>query len=186
MMDLQDHLLIAMPNLEDSYFYRTVIYICEHNEKGSMGLVINQPTDLTIAELSAKMNFMMVTDRTYNNKLVLAGGPVNVDRGFILHTPVPKVFNHSYKVNDNLVLTTSADVVDTFGTPEEPEKYLVALGCASWEANQLEQEIAHDSWLVVPATEQILFDLPYDQRWLAANQLLGIDTHNFVGQVGHC
>ena len=86
MMDLQDHLLIAMPNLDDSYFYRTVIYICEHNEKGSMGLVINQPTDLSIAELGAKMNFMMVTDRTYNDKLVLAGGPVNIDRGFILHT----------------------------------------------------------------------------------------------------
>ena len=83
-------------------------------------------------------------------------------------------------------MTTSADVVDTFGTMGEPEKYLVTLGCASWEPNQLEQEIVHDSWLVVPATEQILFDLPYDQRWFAANQLLGIDGHNFVGQVGHC
>ena len=186
MMDLQDHLLIAMPNLDDSYFYRTVIYICEHNEKGSMGLVINQPTDLSIAELGAKMNFMMVTDRTYNDKLVLAGGPVNIDRGFILHTNTPNTFDHSYKVNDNLVLTTSADVVDTCGTMGEPEKYLVTLGCASWEPNQLEQEIVHDSWLVVPATEQILFDLPYDQRWFAANQLLGIDGHNFVGQVGHC
>ena len=186
MMDLQDHLLIAMPNLDDSYFYRTVIYICEHNEKGSMGLVINQPTDLSIAELGAKMNFMMVTDRTYNDKLVLAGGPVNIDRGFILHTNTTNTFDHSYKVNDNLVLTTSADVVDTFGTIGEPEKYLVTLGCASWEPNQLEQEIVHDSWLVVPATEQILFDSPYDQRWFAANQLLGIDGHNFVSQVGHC
>ena len=172
MMDLQDHLLIAMPNLDDSYFYRTVIYICEHNEKGSMGLVINQPTDLSIAELGAKMNFMMVTDRTYNDKLVLAGGPVNIDRGFILHTNTPNTFDHSYKVNDNLVLTTSADVVDTFGTIGEP--------------HQLEREIMNNSWLVVPATEQILFDLPYDQRWFAANQLLGIDGHNFVGQVGHC
>ena len=78
MMDLQDHLLIAMPNLDDSYFYRSVIYICEHNEKGSMGLVLNQPTDLSIAELGAKMNFMMVSNRTYSDKLVLAGGPVNV------------------------------------------------------------------------------------------------------------
>lgn len=121
MMDLQDHLLIAMPNLEDSYFYRTVVYICRHNEKGSMGLVINQPTDLTIAELSAKMNFMMVANRTYNNRIGACRWAVTcVDRGFILHTPVPKVFNHSYKVNDNLVLTTSADVVDTFGTFEEP------------------------------------------------------------------
>ena len=169
MMDLQDHLLIAMPNLDDSYFYRSVIYICEHNEKGSMGLVLNQPTDLSIAELGAKMNFMMV----------------NVDRGFILHTNTHEPFDHSYRVTDNLMLTTSADVVDTFGTLLEPEKYLVALGCASWEPHQLEREIMNNSWLVVPATEQILFDLPYEERWLAANQLLGIDSHNFAGQVGH-
>ena len=185
MMDLQDHLLIAMPNLDDSYFYRSVIYSCEHNEKGSMGLVLNQPTDLSIAELGAKMNFMMVSNRTYSDKLVLAGGPVNVDRGFILHTNTHEPFDHSYRVNDNLMLTTSADVVDTFGTLLEPEQYLVALGCASWEPHQLEREIMNNSWLVVPATEQILFDLPYEERWLAANQLLGIDSHNFAGQVGH-
>ena len=102
-----------------------------------------------------------------------------------LHTNTHEPFDHSYRVTDNLMLTTSADVVDTFGTLLEPEKYLVALGCASWEPNQLEREIMNNSWLVVPATEQILFDLPYEERWLAANQLLGIDSHNFAGQVGH-
>ena len=185
-MELQDHLLIAMPMLNDGYFNHTVIYLCEHNEKGSMGLVINQPTDLCLAELGAKMNFMMKTNRTYNNdRLVLAGGPVNVDRGFILHSTMPNNFQHSYKVSDTLTLTTSADVVDTFGTVFEPEKYLIALGCASWEANQLEREIADNCWLVVPATDNILFDLPYEQRWGAANQLLGINVHNFANQVGH-
>ena len=184
MMDLQDHLLIAMPGLKDSYFYRTVIYMCEHNEQGSMGLVINQPTDLSLAELGAKMNFMMKTDRIYRNKLVLAGGPVNTDRGFILHTPTEQTFQHSYKASDNLTLTTSADVVDTFGTAFEPEKYLVALGCASWEPQQLEHEIMENSWLVVPATDNILFELPYEQRWAAANALLGIRAHNFTSQVG--
>ena len=184
-MELQDHLLIAMPHLEDNYFFRTVIYLCEHNEKGSMGLVINQPTDLSIAELGAKMNFMMKTNRTYKDNLVLAGGPVNPDRGFILHSPTDTTFEHSYKVTDGLTLTTSADVIDTFGTLNEPEKYLVALGCANWEPKQLEREIANNDWLVVPATDNLLFELPYEQRWAAANQLLGIHSYQISSQVGH-
>ena len=92
-MELQDHFLIAMPQLEDSYFQRTVIYICEHNDQGTMGLVLNQPTDLSIAELMAKMNFMMAGGRDYPNQLVLAGGPVNLERGFILHRKAPKLSN---------------------------------------------------------------------------------------------
>ncbi|HBO38676.1 MAG TPA: YqgE/AlgH family protein [Pasteurellaceae bacterium] len=185
-MELQDHFLIAMPQLEDSYFQRSVIYICEHNEQGTMGLVLNQPTDLSIAELMAKMNFMMASNHIYPDELVLAGGPVNMERGFILHTITGQSFQHSYKVNDNLQLTTSADIIETFGTPLAPEKYLVTLGCASWSPNQLENEIADNSWLVVPANEHILFDLPYQNRWLAANQLLGIQNHNFAYQAGHC
>lgn len=185
-MELQDHFLIAMPQLEDSYFQRSVIYICEHNEQGTMGLVLNQPTDLSIAELMAKMNFMMAGNYNYPDELVLAGGPVNMERGFILHTVTGKSFQHSYKVNDKLQLTTSADIIETFGTPLAPEKYLVTLGCASWGPNQLENEIADNSWLVVPANEHILFDLPYQNRWLAANQLLGIQNHNLAYQAGHC
>ena len=184
-MELQDHFLIAMPQLEDSYVQRTVIYICEHNDQGSMGLVLNQPTDLSIAELMAKMNFMMAGGREYPTQLVLAGGPVNVERGFILHTETENTFQHSYKITDNLRLTTSSDIVETFGTPLAPEKYLVALGCASWSPNQLANEIAENSWLLVPANEHILFDVPYSERWLAANQLLGIQHHNFAYQAGH-
>lgn len=100
MMELQDHFLIAMPQMEDDYFAHSVVYICEHNDQGTMGLVLNQPTDLSIAELCAKMNFMMKTDRTYGNDLVLAGGPVNIERGFILHTKTAQTFKHSYKVTD--------------------------------------------------------------------------------------
>lgn len=185
-MELQDHFLIAMPQLEDSYFQRTVIYICEHNEQGTMGLVLNQPTDLSIAELMAKMNFMMAGERDYPNQLVLAGGPVNLERGFILHTEGAQTFQHSYKVTDNLRLTTSADIIETFGTMSAPEKYLVALGCASWKPGQLEEEIADNAWLVVPANEHILFEVPYSERWLAASQLLGIQQHNFAYQAGHC
>lgn len=186
MMELQDHFLIAMPQMEDDYFAHSVVYICEHNDQGTMGLVLNQPTDLSIAELCAKMNFMMKTDRTYGNDLVLAGGPVNIERGFILHTKTAQTFKHSYKVTEQLSLTTSADIIDTFGTAQAPEKYLVALGCASWTANQLESEIANNDWLVVPANNRILFDVPYEDRWLEANLLLGIQHHNFAHQAGHC
>ena len=174
MMDLQGQFLIAMPQLED-YFQNTVVYMCEHNEQGSMGLVINQPTDLSIAELYSKMNFMMKNDRTFSNELVLAGGPVHSERGFILHKKTTKEFEHSYKITDEMFLTTSADIVETFGSEDAPEKYLVALGCASWTAGQLEQEIADNAWLVAPASDTILFETIYEDRYPAANQLLGIN-----------
>lgn len=183
-MQLQDHFLIAMPDLKDDYFTQTVIYICEHNQNGAMGLVLNCPTDLSIAELVSKVNFMMKTDRTFNNDYVLAGGPTNVDRGFILHTPTTIEFQHSYKVSERLWLTTSVDVIESLGTPNAPEKYLVSLGCASWGENQLEQEIANNDWLIVPSNEDILFDEPCDSRWEAANRLLGIRADNFATKAG--
>ena len=185
MMDLQGQFLIAMPHLDD-YFHRTVVFMCEHNEQGSMGIVINQPTDLSIAELYSKLNFMMKNDRTFGDEMVVAGGPVHTERGFIIHKKTAHDFQHSYKITDDLSLTTSADVVDTFGSLQAPEKYLVALGCSSWTEGQLEQEIADNAWLVVPCDETILFDTPYEDRYLAASQLLGINMHNFAtAQVGH-
>ncbi|MDO4626132.1 MAG: YqgE/AlgH family protein [Pasteurellaceae bacterium] len=185
-MQLQDHFLIAMPDIEDSYFYRSVIYICEHNEKGSMGLVLTQPTDLSIAELMVKFNFMMANSLNYPSDYVLAGGPVNLERGFILHTDNGLTYQNSHKVSDHLCLTTSADIIKTFGTDMAPENYLVTLGCARWGEGQLGQEIAENSWLVIPANEHILFEVPCENRWLSANQLLGIHSHNFSYHAGHC
>ncbi len=181
-MNLQDHFLIAMPHLEDENFQRSVVYICENTEQGSMGLVLTQATDLSIAELCAKMNFMMADEREYSDKLVLLGGPVNLEHGFILHKKTAQEFQHSYKVTDQIYLTTSADIINTFGTAQSPEKYLVTLGCARWEPNQLENEIANNDWLVVPADENILFDVNSSERWFAANQLLGIEHVNFSYQ----
>ena len=185
-MNLQNHLLVAMPNLDDDYFFRSLIYICEHSDKGTMGLVLNQPTDLTITELVAKLNFMMRSDRTFPEEYVLAGGPVSVERGFILHRATAQTFQHSYKVSDRLMLTTSADIIETFGTPAAPEKYLVGLGCASWAPNQLEQEIAENSWLVMPADERLIFDVPYAERWLEAQKSLGFDSFNLASEAGYC
>ena len=186
MMNLQNHLLIAMPNMGDDYFQRSVIYICEHSDKGTMGLVLNQPTDLSIAELVAKLHFMMSSDRTFPDKCVLAGGPVNGEHGFILHTPTDHPFQHSFKITDRIILTTSADIIDTFGTPNAPEKYLVALGCAAWTPNQLEREIAENSWLVMPMDERIMFETPYEERWIEAQKALGFDSYNLASQAGHC
>lgn len=184
-MQLQDHFLIAMPHINDEYFYRSVIYMCEHNEQGSMGLVLTQPTDLSIAELVAKMSFMMANTKKFSQDVVLAGGPVNIENGFILHSKTHQSFQHSYKITERLQLTTSGDIIDTLGTAQQPEKYLVALGCASWSPHQLEDEIAEDAWLVVPANEHILFDVPYDRRWLEAMQLLGIQQGCLPYQAGH-
>ncbi|MCK3658130.1 hypothetical protein A4G18_05235 [Pasteurellaceae bacterium Pebbles2] len=185
-MNLQNQLLIAMPNIDDDYFFRSVVFICEHSEKGTMGLVLNQPTDLSIAEMVAKLNFMMSSERVYPSDYVVAGGPVSVERGFILHTPVLQQFLHSYKVSDHLQLTTSADVIDTFGTANAPEKFLVGLGCASWTPGQLEQEITENMWLVMPADERIIFDLPYEERWAEAQKLLGFNSYHLVEKAGYC
>ena len=152
-MDLQGEFLIAMPQLED-YFQNTVVYMCEHNEQGSMGLVINQPTDLSIAELYSKMNFMMKMTALLAMNL-LAGGQYILSEVLFFIRKRRKEFEHSYKITDEMYLTTSADIVETFGSADAPEKYLVALGCASWTAGQLEQEIADNAWLVAPASDTI-------------------------------
>lgn len=185
-MDLKNHLLIAMPNMDDEYFVQSVIFICEHNEQGSMGLVLNQPTDLSLSELVAKLHFMMSNQRSYPPDFVLAGGPVHTEAGFILHTPTPQQFLHSYKISENLQLTTSADVVETFATENAPEKYLVCLGCASWAANQLEREISDNLWLVSEADPRIMFDVAYEQRWTEAQKALGFDSRNLMAQAGYC
>lgn len=185
-MDLHDHFLIAMPQMEDENFKQSVIYICEHNDQGTMGLVITNPTDLSVMELCSKTNFMMADNRQFTDQLVLAGGPVHLDRGFILHTKTPETYRYSYSINDELMLTTSNDVLHSIGTVDAPEKYLVTLGCTSWAPNQLANEIANNDWLVVPANSHILFDTPVDQRWIMANQLLGIQPSNLIYQAGNC
>lgn len=175
MMNLQGQLLVATLDMNDDYFDRALIYVCEHNEQGAMGLMINSPTDLSVMELLAKMDFLMANQRNYHkDQLVLSGGPVSQDRGFILHTPTDTPLMHTYPVNDELILTTSGDILDTFGREDSPKHFLVCLGCCTWRADQLEQEIARNYWLTVQPTTQILFETGYLDRWAEANELLGI------------
>ncbi len=176
MMNLQDHFLIATPDLEDDYFSHSVVYICDHNDDGALGLVISAPTDLSVMELLAKMDFLIADSRDYTkDQMVLSGGPIKPDHGFILHTKTNQEFLASKAVTDRIMLTTSGDILETLGRLEAPEKFLVCLGYSSWYAGQLENEIAQNDWLVVPADEHILFDVGYLERWNAAKELLGIN-----------
>lgn len=173
--NLQGKFLIATPEMDDDYFDRTVVYICEHNQNGAMGVVINTPTDLSVLELLTRMDFQMANQREYTkDQMVLSGGPMNQDRGFIIHTKTAMDFLHSYKVTDEIMLTTSGDILDSFGTPLSPKHFIVCLGCATWQSAQLEQEIGQNFWLVSEATHRILFETGYLDRWNEANELLGI------------
>ena len=183
MMSLQNYFLVAMPSLNDSVFERSIIYICEHNEKGAMGIMLNVPLDLDVCQLLTQMK-MENASFSLSGKSVFSGGPVGTDRGFVLHTPMDG-FHASLSLTDELMMTTSLDILSTLGTSAEPKQYMIALGYAGWEKGQLEEEIRENTWLTVPASPDIIFDIPYEDRWLAASKSLGIDIWQLSPQAGH-
>ncbi|WP_058911032.1 YqgE/AlgH family protein [Entomohabitans teleogrylli] len=186
-MNLQHHFLIAMPGLQDPLFRRSVVYICEYNDDGAMGLIVNKPLDnLRVSEVLEKLQ-IAPEDRNPQvslDKPVFIGGPLAEDRGFILHSP-PDMFSSSIRICDETVITTSRDVLETLGTDRQPKNVLVALGYSSWEKGQLEQEILENAWLTAPADPAILFKTPASERWRAAAQLIGINIHNMPHDAGH-
>lgn len=186
MDSLQHHFLIAMPNLKDPFFAGSVTYICEHNDEGAMGLVINIPVDMPLCELLEQLD-MLPEEAPAELELeqpVLQGGPVAADRGFVLHSPVAG-YSSSQMLADNLMITTSPDVLESLSTSLAPEQYLVALGYAGWTPGQLEQELAENNWITVPADTELLFDTPLTKRWHQAIARLGIDSMHLSSQVGH-
>ncbi|EMI5490956.1 YqgE/AlgH family protein [Providencia stuartii] len=186
-MNLQNHFLIAMPSLTDPYFEQSVVYVCEHNEKGAMGIVINKPIDdFSVSTMLEKLEITISTDTNASNlaKPVIAGGPVAEEHGFILHTPI-KGFASSLHLNDDMMVTTSKDILETLGSERHPIQSLVALGYASWEPGQLENEIMENSWLTVEATPELVFNTPIKDRWQAAANLLGINIQTISMQAGH-
>ena len=184
MDSLQHHFLIAMPNLKDPFFAGSVTYVCEHNDEGAMGLVINIPIDMPLHELLEQLEMAPEEVADELDNPVLQGGPVAADRGFVLHTPVAG-FSSSQMLADNLMITTSPDVLETLGTEQAPEHYLVALGYAGWTPGQLEQELTENSWLTIPADTALIFDTPLAKRWHQAIARLGIDSCHLSSQVGH-
>ncbi len=185
-MNLQHHFLIAMPALQDPIFRRSVVYICEYNEDGAMGIIINKPLEnLQVEGILDKLK-ITAEERLPEIRLdkpVMLGGPLAEDRGFILHTP--PAFSSSIRISDNTVITTSRDVLETLGTANQPSEVLVALGYSSWEKGQLEQEILDNAWLTAPADMNILFKTPIADRWREAAKLIGIDILTMPGVAGH-
>ncbi|HEX2237670.1 MAG TPA: YqgE/AlgH family protein [Gammaproteobacteria bacterium] len=178
-----NQLLIAMPSLEDPNFSRTVTLICEHNEHGALGVVINRPTEVRLGALLEHLNLTAV-DARIANTAVYAGGPVQLERGFILHTPLGD-WESTLKIDTELGLTTSLDILAAVAAGAGPKRSLVALGYAGWGAGQLEQEIVANAWLTVPNDVEILFELPVERRWQAAARKLGVDLNLMAGDAGH-
>ncbi len=180
---LRDHFLLAMPSLDQGIFAHSITYICEHGESGAMGIVINQPLDLSIAEIFEHLQIS--SRRDFSDIPVLAGGPVQIDHGFVLHRGSPQDWEASLRVTPEITLTTSRDILRAIAEDEGPEDHLIALGYAGWAAGQLEQELAENSWLTMPADSEIIFSTPTDQRLGAAAARLGIDMNLISGEAGH-
>ncbi|MGB5246063.1 MAG: YqgE/AlgH family protein [Woeseia sp.] len=178
-----NQLLIAMPGLNDPQFHATVTLVCEHNADGALGIVINRPLSMALGELLAQLS-LTATDQKTANSQIYSGGPVAVDRGFVLHNSAVE-FESSLSVSDDIKLTFSRDVLDAMAAGKGPDKTLVALGYAGWAAGQLEQEMLANSWLSVPASPEIVFDLAYQDRWHAAARSLGIDMSRLSPDAGH-
>ena len=182
-LDFKHHFLIAMPAMVDSVFAKSLIYICEHNEQGALGIVVNRPTNLTLGELFAQIQAPLNNEEL--KKLPEHyGGPVQVDRGFVLHEPVGQ-WQSTLAINDKVGLTTSRDILQAVGLGKEPRNLLVTLGYAGWTQGQLEHELSQNAWLSVPASEHILFDLPAEERLPAAMALLGVDYASLSEDAGH-
>ncbi len=180
---LTNQLLIAMPGMADPNFSTTVTLICEHNEDGALGIIVNRPLTLDLGGLFEQLD-LETSDPIIAANPVLMGGPVGPERGFVLHS-AGKSYESSLPVSKEIHLTLSRDIIDALASGEGPEKSLVALGYAGWEAGQLEDEILANSWLNVPATTDIVFDLPFDDRWEAAARTLGIDISQLSPDAGH-
>jgi putative transcriptional regulator len=187
-MNLTGHFLIAMPNLTDPYFAKSVTFICTHNQDGAMGIVINRPTDMTYETLFDKINIKL-EHNTIANSPVLYGGPVQPERGFVLHEPFGD-WDSSITINDKTALTTSKDILEAVAVGTGPKKLILSLGYAGWTPNQLEQEIVQNSWLSVQAKDadtlnKILFDTPHEEQFNAAMSQLGFDPAMLSDVAGH-
>jgi putative transcriptional regulator len=215
MDSLENQFLIAMPSLGNDYFNKTVTYICEHNDEGAMGLIINMPVNITLHDLlkqieendneqasenkttpklekrpeeksvsekaASKENIFLESSL---EQLVLSGGPISQNRGFVLHR-TQSGWNSSLALNDDIMITTSKDILLALGTNKAPEQFVVTLGYAGWGPGQLETELQANSWLTIDADNDILFNTPIEQRWQKATEKLGIDIAHLSSDIGH-
>jgi putative transcriptional regulator len=180
---LNNQFIIAMPTLVDPNFFHTVTYLCQHNEEGALGIVINRSAKMKLGEIFKQMD-IRVTSPEIAEKPVFAGGPVQQDRGFVIHTS-GKLWDATMAVSETISLTTSRDIIEAIASGTGPERYLVALGYAGWGEGQLEKEILANAWLNTPFGGNVLFDIPVNQRWSAAAGQIGIDINKLTMPAGH-
>lgn len=185
-LNLANHFLIAMPSIQDPVFGGTVVYVCEHNDKGVLGVVINKPTDMTMETLFDRVDLKLAEGlrATVVDEPIMFGGPVQDDRGFVLHSPGGR-YSSSLSVTDDVAFTTSIDVLEAVASGGGPARMLVSIGYAGWSPGQLEEEISRNGWLTVGADARVLFDLPIEERYNAAIKLLGIDPLMLATEAGH-
>lgn len=182
--NLADFFLIAMPDMDDEFFAGSVVYICEHNDEGAMGVCINKPSPLTMNQFFEAIH--ATTPLEYDEAAVLLGGPMQVDRGFLVHTPVGS-WESSLLVTDDIAFTTSRDIIENLAKTADRSlnKTLATIGYAGWKKDQLERELAENAWLTVAADQRVMFDVPVELRYQAALNLLGINHANLVHGAGH-
>ena len=182
-VDLTHHFLIAMPSLADPFFSKTLTYICEHSDQGALGLVVNKPIDLTLKDLLDQLDISS-DNQAIRGLPIMFGGPIQLDRGFVLHQPVGD-WQSTMTVNDEVGLTTSLDILRAIASGESPKQLLVALGYSGWAPGQIEHELSQNAWLTVPASATIIFELPAEERLTAAMHSLGVDFSTLSDEVGH-
>ncbi|MGA7539865.1 MAG: YqgE/AlgH family protein [Steroidobacteraceae bacterium] len=180
---LTNHLLIAMPSLLDPNFAQTVVIICEHTERAALGIVLNKPLPMHLSDVLLQMKLEPATEHIASQP-VLRGGPVHTDRGFVVHRPGGQ-WDHTHKVSETIQVTTSRDVLAAMARGEGPTDAFIALGYAGWESGQLEREIRENAWTSVPVDARVVFELPYEERWIGAWRLLGIDVDRLSLVAGH-
>ena len=180
---LQEHMLVAMPAMSDPNFSRSVTLLCQHNKKGAIGITINRQSDFTLGELLFQLN-ISCEDLEVASMIVLEGGPVSPDHGFVLHTPVDG-YDSSVRINDDIMVTTSRDILCAIARGDGPKQFLVALGYAGWGDGQLESEMRQNAWLSVPADIGIVFESALQNRWEKAVGKLGFNINDLHGEGGH-
>ena len=187
-INLTHHFLIAMPGLDDAAFAKSVIYLCEHTERGALGLIINKPSDINLKGLFAKVELPLRRE-DLSDALVFHGGPVQTERGFVLHESMmpghEAVYASTMTIPGGLEMTTSKDVLEALSTGAGPRRVFVSLGYAAWGEGQLESEISDNSWLTVPADMAVIFDTPVSERYEKAMLLLGLQSWMLSPEAGH-
>lgn len=183
--NLENQFLIAMPQMVDSYFANTVTYLWKHNDEGALGIVINKPLQACVADMFSELAIECnIEEGPFREQPVLAGGPVERDKGFIIHDD-HKSWDSSIAVTDRISICTSKSILEDIARGNGPENYVVALGCAGWDAGQLEQELAANAWLTAPANAELIFSDDFEHKAQRAASILGIELGLLSAETGH-